>query len=104
VHVPGKDGRAGMAELVCAGALDLAGFREHLIKHLPDYARPLFLRIGAEIEVTATFKQKKTGLVRQGFDPAATTDALYFNDPERRAFVRLDQPLYDRIVARQVRI
>jgi fatty-acyl-CoA synthase len=104
VNVPGKDGRAGMAALACNGALDLAGLRQHLVAHLPDYAWPLFLRIRGQIEVTTTFKQKKTELVRQGFDPAETTDALYFHDPERRAFVPLDQPLYDRIMARQVRI
>jgi fatty-acyl-CoA synthase len=104
VHVPGKDGRTGMAALVCEGALDLAAFRRHLVEHLPDYARPVFLRIRGQIEVTSTFKQKKADLVRQGFDPAQTSDALYFYDPERRAFVPLDQPLYDRLVARQVRI
>jgi fatty-acyl-CoA synthase len=104
VHVPGKDGRAGMAALVCDGALDLVGFRQHLVEHLPDYARPIFLRIRGQIEVTATFKQKKTDLVRQSFDPAQTPDAIYFYDPDRRAFVPLDQPLHDRLMARQVRI
>ena len=62
-----------------------------MIRRLPDYARPLFLRIRAEMEVTSTFKYTKTDLVRQGYDPAATTSALYFNDPEHEAFVRLDR-------------
>ena len=36
------------------------------------------------MEVTGTYKFTKTDLSRQGYDPAATADVLYFNDPERR--------------------
>jgi fatty-acyl-CoA synthase len=104
VPVPGKDGSAGMAALVVDGDLDLAALRDHLVQCLPDYARPLFLRIRGAIEVTSTFKQKKLNLVKQGFDPSATADAIYFNDAERRAFVRLDMPLYTRICAAGLRV
>ncbi len=104
VPIPGKDGRAGMAALVIDGSLDLAALREHLMKCLPDYARPLFLRIRGEIEATATFKQKKIDLVREGFDPAATADVIYFNHAEKRAFVRLDALLHMRIVKGDVRV
>jgi fatty-acyl-CoA synthase len=97
VAIPGTDGRAGMATLVADGALDLVAFRAHLTSRLPEYARPLFLRIRSEIEVTATFKYTKTDLVRQAYDPAATSDAIYFNDREHEAFIRLDKTLYDRI-------
>src|SRR5207247_6272868 len=62
VSIPGKDGRAGMAALVVEGNLDLAALRAHLVAHLPEYARPLFLRIKSEIDVTGTFKQKKVDL------------------------------------------
>jgi fatty-acyl-CoA synthase len=104
VSVPGKDGRAGMAAVVAEDNLDLTGLRAHLVQRLPDYARPVFLRIRGAIEVTATFKQKKMDLVKQGFDPSATTDAIYFNDHERGAFVRLDPHLYERICAGEVRL
>ena len=104
VAIPGADGRAGMAALVTDGELDLAAFRAHLISRLPDYARPLFLRIRDEMEVTGTFKYTKTDLVRQGYDPLATADVIYFNHPEHEAFVRLDQVLYDRIQAGRVRL
>ena len=33
-----------------------------------------------------------------------TDDAIYFNDAERHAFVRLDKTLYDRIQAGQIRL
>ena len=52
--------------------------------------------------MTATFKHTKTALVREGYDPAAIADALYFDDRERQAFVRLDTSLYDRIQSGQL--
>jgi fatty-acyl-CoA synthase len=86
-----------MATLGIDGELDLAALRGHLAARLPHYARPLFLRIRNEMEVTATFKYKKADLVRQGYDPAATSDAIYFDCAERDTFVRLESAVYDRI-------
>ena len=103
VAIPGTDGRAGMATLVTDDRLDLAAFRTHLLTRLPDYAHPLFLRIRNEMEVTATFKHTKKSLVHQGYDPVATGDVIYFNDPERQAFIPLDKTLYDRIQTGQIR-
>jgi fatty-acyl-CoA synthase len=102
VTIPGADGRAGMASLVAPDDLDLDAFRAHLIHRLPDYARPVFLRIRTELEVTSTFKYTKTDLVRQGYDPAATASAVYFNHPGQQAFVRLDEALYDHIQTGQL--
>ena len=75
-----------------------------MVGHLPEYARPLFLRIKSEIDVTGTFKQKKVDLVRQGFDPSGTSDPIYFNDPASQSFVRLDKGLYDKIQTGEVRV
>ncbi len=98
VAIPGTDGRAGMATIVADDRrLDLAAFRTHLASRLPDHARPVFLRVRDDLAVTATFKHTKSALVREGYDPVAIADALYFNDRERQAFVRLDKALYDRI-------
>src|SRR2546426_1890787 len=104
VALPGTDGRAGMAALVADAGLDLATFRAHLVDRLPEYARPLFLQKVSPIDVTATFKHTKSEFVRQGYDPAATVDVIYFNDSDRRAFVRLDAALYERIQAGQIRL
>jgi fatty-acyl-CoA synthase len=104
VAVPGQEGRAGMAAIVGDGAVDLAALRVHLTAHLPEYARPLFLRVRNEIEVTATFKHKKHELMREGYDPAGTTDPIYLDDRARRAFVPLDQALFDCIQAGQLRL
>jgi fatty-acyl-CoA synthase len=104
VEVPRRDGRAGMAAVVVGDSVDLAAFRDHLIKTLPGYAQPLFLRICEKLETTATFKQKKADLVQLAYDPSKTNDAIYFNDPEQRAFVRLDKMVYDQIQSGQVPI
>ncbi len=104
VAVPGADGRAGMAAIATTGPLDLAGLRQHVNARLPAYARPLFLRVRGEIEVTATFKHMKNELTREGFDPGATTDPLYVNDDRRAAYVPLDRALYARIQSGSVRL
>ena len=47
---------------------------------MPPYARPVFLRLQPQIDVTGTFKQRKVELVREGFDPSAIADPLYWFD------------------------
>jgi fatty-acyl-CoA synthase len=97
VTVAAAEGRAGMATLVTEDELDLAEFRRHLMNRLPPYARPLFLRMRKNMDLTGTFKYSKTDLVRQGFNPASSDDVVYFNHLESGAFTRLDQQLYERI-------
>jgi fatty-acyl-CoA synthase len=103
VTVPNHEGRAGMVAIMCDGACDLKALHAHLSARLPDYARPVFLRMQSEMDMTATFKQKKVDLVKQGFDPAATKEPIYFNDPEARTFVPLDAALKERIDKGEVR-
>jgi fatty-acyl-CoA synthase len=93
-----------MAAIVADPSFQLAAFHAHLTDRLPHYARPLFLRIRAEMDTTGTFKYSKADLVRQGYDPAATSDALYFSHPAERAFVPLDAQLYKRIQSGEVRL
>jgi fatty-acyl-CoA synthase len=104
VHVPGHEGRAGMAAIVCESECDLGKLHRHLQSMLPDYARPLFLRIRKSIDMTTTFKQKKVDLVKQGFDPSLTTDPLYFNDAKAGRFVPLDLALHERLQSGQLRV
>jgi fatty-acyl-CoA synthase len=104
VTVAGTDGRVGMAAIVVDERFDLARFRAHLDARLPGYARPLFLRILGEMEVTATFKHKKSDLARSGYDPTLTDDAIYFNDAGCGAFVPLDKTLYARIQGGAIRL
>jgi hypothetical protein len=43
-------------------------------------------------------------LVKQGFDPSLTQDPIYFNDPRKKAFVRVDPALYEDIKAGGLRL
>jgi fatty-acyl-CoA synthase len=102
VEIPGTDGRAGMAAIVGSPELDLAALRAHLVRRLPEYARPLFLRLRSELPVTSTFKYQKTELVRQGYDPSITSDAIFFSDPERQELIPVDEALYRQIQCGQI--
>jgi fatty-acyl-CoA synthase len=104
VRVPGADGRAGMAAIVAGPEFDLAKLREHLAARLPDYARPLFVRLRSDIAATATFKPKKQELIEEGYDPALVGDPLYVDDRVRGAYVALDPTLYAGICAGDWRI
>ncbi|NXU92320.1 S27A2 synthetase, partial [Xiphorhynchus elegans] len=41
------------------------------------------------LEITGTFKQCKSTLVQEGFDPHAIRDPLFFRDESRRSYVPL---------------
>ncbi len=106
VAMPGRDGRAGMASMVVAepAAFDFAGFDAFLRERLPDYARPLFLRFADHLDLTGTFKQRKTDLVREGFDPVAIADPLFVCDAPLRTFRPLDAATYATIVSGALRV
>ena len=104
VAVPGTDGRAGMASLVTANKIDLEAFKIHLDKNLPAYARPIFLRLQGEMEVTGTFKHRKVELVKEGFDPKTVKDPLYFLSPVTNHYVPLTPELHDRITSGEIRL
>jgi fatty-acyl-CoA synthase len=104
VSIPGADGRAGMAAIVVDHELDLSEFRKHLLLHLPAYARPVFLRLSNDVDLTGTFKYSRTELVREGFDPCATGDIIYFDNQETQTFDRVDLAFCGRVEAGLVRI
>jgi fatty-acyl-CoA synthase len=104
VAVPGADGRAGMAALVCDATFEIASLERHLADRLPEYARPVFLRILRKIEMTATFKPKKQELMRAGFDRTVTTDPIYVKDREHGVFLELDASLLARIQSGALRL
>ena len=99
-----RSGRAGMASIVAEEALDLTAFRRHLNDRLPSYARPLFLRIMRHMDVTATFKQTKSELIKAAYDPALVNDPVYFDDAGRQAFVHLDHDLFEEIQSGTIRL
>ena len=97
VEVPGTEGRAGMAALALAAEVDLSGeeFFRH-VERLPAYARPVFLRVVDNVDMTGTFKVRKVGLQQQGFDPRSSTSPLYFRDAALGRYRVLDEATYER--------
>jgi fatty-acyl-CoA synthase len=104
VTIPGTEGRAGMAAIVPGDNFDLGRFRDYLVERLPEYARPLFVRILAAIDLTGTFKWKKQDLSRESYDPGAVTDTIYFNDSSQPRLVKVDAAVYQRICSGKQRI
>ncbi|MEJ0005667.1 MAG: long-chain-acyl-CoA synthetase [Steroidobacteraceae bacterium] len=98
VSVPGTDGRAGMAAIVTGPGFDLQSFRDYLCARLPDYARPVFVRIIASMALTGTFKLQKQMLRAEGFDPARIS-GLYLDDRTLQAYVALDTLVHEQLQA-----
>ena len=104
VEVPGADGRAGMAALVTTDEFDLEAFGRRVEQELAFYARPLFVRLLPQMEITGTFKHRKVDLVKEGFDPAQLEDPIYYRDPEKSCYVPLDAIAFDRVANGEIRI
>jgi len=104
VAVPGMDGRAGMAALVTAPGFDISKLAEALAGNLPAYARPVFVRLLPELDITGTFKQRKVDLVREGFDPAAIRDPLYWLNHASGQYEPLTREVFDAILAGRVKL
>jgi fatty-acyl-CoA synthase len=104
VAVPGEDGRAGMAAVVLAegATFDGAAFFAHAERHLPAYARPAFVRLVPEIEVTGTLKQRKQTLAAEGVGPAA--GEVWVRDDVARAYVPLTAGLRAALDTRTLRL
>jgi len=56
VEIPGTDGRAGMAAILDPeGTLDFTVLAAGVVKSLPSYARPLFVRIVKQLDMTGKY-------------------------------------------------
>ncbi|XP_054281715.1 long-chain fatty acid transport protein 4-like [Macrosteles quadrilineatus] len=79
VEIPRCEGRAGMAAILDPNCdLDLTSLAEGVKKALPVYARPVFVRLLQEVEMTGTYKLKKLDLQKEGFNPSTIEDKIYF--------------------------
>ncbi|MFI9503593.1 long-chain-acyl-CoA synthetase [Nocardia sp. NPDC052566] len=95
VTVPGREGRAGMAAVVLAeGArFDGVALAAHLDAALPPYARPIFIRIRASLDTTATLKLAKLELQREGFAPREG-EPIYVRDGGDEVYSELTPERY----------
>ena len=93
VEIPGADGRAGMAAVALAdevSELDMESFSAYAAEQLPSYARPVFVRITTDIDVTGTFKMVKGDLRKEGYDLTQIDDLVYVMKPGTDRYELLD--------------
>lgn len=122
----GCEGKVGMAAVRLAPGQTFDGQKlyQHVHKWLPTYAAPHFIRVqvslGREssrvgvpgwgikpkltiitlqdtLEITGTFKQVKSHLVREGFDVGIITDPLFILDRRAQAFQPLTTDTYQAV-------
>jgi fatty-acyl-CoA synthase len=103
VQVPGTEGRAGMAAVVVGPDFNLPAFRDYLTARLPDYARPVFVRIVPTMELTGTFKLRKQTLLAEGYDPSRVP-GVYLEDRTLGEYVTLDARTYQRLQDRALKL
>lgn len=106
VRVPGHEGRVGMSAVKIRDGMEFEPTRmfNHVCSFLPAYAQPRFLRIQSSMEVTRTFKQIKLKLVEDGFNPAVTSDSMYFMYESEKMFVSLTPIIYQQILSGSIRL
>ncbi|KAM8804699.1 long-chain fatty acid transport protein 2 [Eudromia elegans] len=106
VSVPGYEGRIGMACIRLKENCEFNGENtyRHVHAHLPNYARPRFIRIKSAIELTATFKYRKVQLMEEGFNPAVIKDCLYILDEKENTYVQMTQAIYNSVKKHHFRL
>jgi fatty-acyl-CoA synthase len=104
VEINGTDGRAGMTAIVTDDRFDLDEFRDHLARRLPVHARPVFVRVCAALDMTATFRQKKRDLIHAGFDPDLVGDPLFYRAPKSGDYLPIGAACYTRISDGSIRL
>ncbi|RAK92213.1 long-chain fatty acid transporter [Aspergillus costaricaensis CBS 115574] len=118
VALPNHDGRAGCAAIVLQQQTrsedqtvvlppseeSLNSLAAHVVKNLPRFAAPQFLRITAEMQATGNNKQQKHTLRTQGVDPALVpaSDRMYWLQGNQ--YVPFESKDWDRLQAGQAKL
>lgn len=106
VSIPGEDGKCGMAGVVPTNGkdLDLVALKKELDSHLPPYARPVFIRVLTKVNMTGTYKLRKTDYQREGFDLGKVgDDPLYFLCSQTRSYQPITPAIYNDILHGKVK-
>ncbi|KAM5172666.1 long-chain fatty acid transport protein 2-like [Mantella aurantiaca] len=106
VPVPYHEGRIGMASIKLKDGRSFDGEKLYakVAEYLPNYARPRFVRIQDSIEVTGTYKQHKMELVKDGFNPVAINDSLYFLNENVKCYVPMNNSIYQAILEKKLKL
>ncbi|CAF1136945.1 unnamed protein product [Adineta ricciae] len=100
VSIPDTDGKAGMAVVLesTSSPIDMSKLANDMKKHgLPSYSRPCFIRVTKHIEMTGTFKVKKTVFQEEGFDLERVTEPIYYLNHKKQTYERLTPEIFNLI-------
>ncbi|CAF0866595.1 unnamed protein product [Adineta ricciae] len=106
VSIPECEGKAGMAVILDdpSSPINISTIANELKKQgLPSYARPCFLRFTKHIELTGTFKVKKTVFQEEGYDLSRITEDIYYLNQQKQAYEKLTPDIYELILKEKVR-
>jgi fatty-acyl-CoA synthase len=101
VQVPGMEGQAGLAAVVCENGFNARDFWR-IAQELPQYAQPRFVRVLDAMATTATFKIQKTDLRKEGIDPESQSGRIYLRQDDGYAALTAD--LWTRVLGGEVRL
>lgn len=98
VQVPEHEGRVGMALIVMQQGHEFEPetFFQFVTENLPHYARPAFVRVAGQADMTTTFKHRKIDLQKQGYDPAQFADPVFVKDDANQTY----SPYSDEVLQR----
>ena len=114
VQLPHTDGRAGCAAItpvqgVTQWTFNFEKFAQHALAKLPRYAVPIFVRLVPETHITATMKQQKGTLKKEGADldrirTSSTEDVMYWMPPGQNKYLPYGSADWKKIQAGQVKL
>ena len=107
VEMPGTNGRAGMVALVLSDAdagvgVELTALHQHLLRALPAFAIPVFVRTLSAVNSTGTFKYQRTHLKMQAYYPQRfdnTLDRLFVALPGEPGYQEATAAIIEKIDA-----
>lgn len=102
VDIENTEGRAGMVAIVLREGeqdLDVEAFGTYVNEKLPHFARPVFVRVRQDIDVTGTFKMIKKELVSEHFDSSQFNDTVYVMKPRTSTYEVLDDTFLEELKA-----
>lgn len=105
VKIPEHEGRACMAAIALRPGCEFnpQAFYNCALEQLPEYARPLFVRILADADMTANFKLRKVRLRDEGFDVERISDPIYGADHGGQTYSLLDNELLNTLTTSRKR-
>jgi fatty-acyl-CoA synthase len=106
VAIKDHDGKAGMAAIHLSEhePFALENLTRHLVNNLPPHARPLFLRLRRDVDMTGTFKIRKIDLIREGLTPRDESEPVYVFDQATQRYHLLDDTTRGAIIEGRVRL